>query len=266
MAGVAGAAGSGGRPPPLRPRRPSPGPPPGGTGRSGRGVGEQAAGEGAHRAAAEEGDPVRTRTRPRSSRGASRWRVESATTFHRAKPPLLSASIAAVTAVVPLAATATAGSSGAPPRGRAAAGRRPAPRPNTSQAPCWHAAISATGQASSETAAAISGRAPARMASAALAAAAEAQNRRKEGGRLRSAMAGAVTTVPSPSNGQDASARPGAGGPGREGVAPPGKGGARASCRPPGRRVHRGARPEAYPHRPVERGAARVRKGRRRRF
>ncbi len=128
MAGVAGAAGSGGRPPPLRPRRPSPGPPPGGTGRSGRGVGEQAAGEGAHRAAAEEGDPVRTRTRPRSSRGASRWRVESATTFHRAKPPLLSASIAAVTAVVPLAATATAGSSGAAPRGRAAAGRRPAPR------------------------------------------------------------------------------------------------------------------------------------------
>lgn len=60
---------------------------------------------------------------------------------------------------------------------------------------------------------------------------------------------------------EDASAR-GRGGPGQEGAAPPGKGGPRASHPRTGRRVHGSARPEAYPHHPVERGAARVRKGR----
>ncbi|RZD57095.1 hypothetical protein C0Q58_26255 [Streptomyces albidoflavus] len=66
---------------------------------------------------------------------------------------------------------------------------------------------SGTNMAVATSRAAISGRAPARMPSATLAAAAEAQNRRKEGGRPWSATAGAVTTTPSLANGQDASAR-----------------------------------------------------------
>ncbi|GAA2548472.1 hypothetical protein GCM10010295_38840 [Streptomyces intermedius] len=125
--------------------------------------------------------------------------MESATTFHSANPPLLSAGITAVTAVVPLAATDDHPQQvrrGHQPGGRQAVGGQ-----SGAEAEHRPGALLAGGDQGDREGVLGDGggdqrEAPARMPSATSAAAAEAQNRRKDGGRLRSATAGAVTTTP----------------------------------------------------------------------